>query len=167
MYRRITWLLVIAPMLASGMDGSADSSFFKNAAEGGIAEVNAGKLAQEKGSSRAVRDFGAMMVKDHSAANSKLQSVAAAQNVKLPTSPGVMLLASQKELQMLSGDSFDKAYIKDQLKAHEDTVALFQKEIASGGDAQAKDFATATLPTLQTHLTRIRQIAASAGVTAK
>jgi putative membrane protein len=166
MYRVIAWLFVSAPLLAFGMDTNVDSSFFKNAAAGGIAEVDAGKLAQQKGASPAVKEFGAMMVKDHSAANAKLQSIAAAQVVKLPTSASVMQMASQKELQMMSGDSFDKSYIKDQIKAHKDTVELFNKEIASGKDQQAKDFASSTLPTVQAHLVRIKQIAAAAGVAA-
>jgi putative membrane protein len=128
-YRRIAWLLGSAPMLAFGTDGSVDDSFFKDAAAGGSAEVDAGKLAQDKANSRAVKDFGA-----------------------------------QKELQMMSRDSFDKSYITDQIKAHEDTMDLFKKEIDTGKDQQAKDFASATVPTVQTHLAEIKQIAASAGI---
>ena len=155
-------LLLAVPVLA--FSSSKDESFYKNAAEGGMAEVDAGRLAQEKGSSQAVKNFAAMMVKDHSAANQKLQSVAASQDVKLPTSPSLVQQAKAKELKMKSGDSFDKAYIKDQIKAHEDTVALFQKEIDSGKDASAQQFASATLPTVQAHLNKINQIAAAAGV---
>jgi putative membrane protein len=155
-------LLLAVPALA--FSSSKDESFYKNAAEGGMAEVNAGKLAQEKGATQSVKDFGAMMVKDHSAANQKLQSLAAAQDVKLPSSPSLMQQATAKELKMKSGDSFDKSYIKDQIKAHEDTVALFQKEIDSGKDAAAQQFASATLPTVQMHLTKINQIAAAAGI---
>jgi putative membrane protein len=157
-------LLLAVPLMASGMDSNKDESFFKNAAEGGMAEVNTGKLAQEKGASHSVKEFGAMMVKDHSAANEKLKSLAAAQDVKLPSSPSLSQQASGKELQMKSGDSFDKSYIKDQIKAHEDTVALFEKEISSGKNAAAKQFASATLPTIQAHLTKINQIAAAAGI---
>jgi putative membrane protein len=163
MYRRIVWLIVGVPMVAFGIDGNVDSSFFKNAAEGGIAEVDAGKLAQEKGGSPAVREFGAMMVKDHSAANAKLQGIAVAQGVKLPTSVNVMQMASQKELQLISGDSFDKSYVKDQIKA---PMELFKKEIATGKDHQARDFAASTLPTVQAHLAKIKQIATTAGIAA-
>jgi putative membrane protein len=164
MYRRFAGLLVSLPLMAFGADVAVDSSFFTNAAEGGMAEVDAGKLAQQKAGNPDLKDFGAMMVKDHSAANAKLQAIAASQNVKLPSSASVMQMASKKELQMMSGDSFDKAYIKDQVKAHEDTMELFKKEIATGKDPQARDFATATLPTVQAHLAKIKQIAASAGV---
>ena len=64
------WLMMAAPVLAFA--ANMDESFFKNAAEGGMAEVNAGQLAQTKGASQSVKDFGAMMVKDHTAANQKL-----------------------------------------------------------------------------------------------
>jgi putative membrane protein len=157
-------LLMSAPILAMATDGNLDESFFKNAAEAGMAEVKAGQLAQDKGSSAAVKDFGAMMVKDHSAANTKLESIAAAQNIKLPMSASTMQKAAYKELQMHSGESFDKAYIKSQIKGHEDAVALFQKEISTGKNQQAKDFAAATLPTIQEHLSKIKQIAQSSGV---
>jgi putative membrane protein len=158
------WLMMAAPVLAFAASGDLDKSFFKDAAEGGMAEVNAGKLAQIKGASQSVKDFGAMMVKDHSAANEKLASIAAAQGIKLPHIAGIMQQAEGKELKMKSGDSFDKSYIKGQIKAHQDTVELFQKEIDSGKNAQAQQFASATLPTVQAHLTRINQIAAAAGI---
>lgn len=167
MKRVAVCLLLSLPILAFGADGSVDSSFFKHAAEGGIAEVDAGNLAQQKGNSQAVKDFGAMMVKDHTAANSKLESVASAQSVKLPTSASVMQMSEKAKLDVLSGDTFDKSYIKGQIKAHEQTVALFKKEIATGTDQEAKDFASATLPTVRAHLTKIKQIAADAGVAVK
>src|ERR1035437_7234370 len=72
----VALMMLVVPVLAFSMDNK-DESFFKNAAEGGMAEVNDGKLAQDKGASQAVKDFGAMMVKDHSAANEKLTSLAA------------------------------------------------------------------------------------------
>ncbi len=158
------WVMMAVPVLAFAASGDLDESFFKNAAEGGIAEVDAGKLAQTKGTSQAVKDFGAMMVKDHSAANQKLAAIAAAQGVKLPHTAGLMQQAEGKELKMKSGDSFDKSYIKGQIKAHQETVELFQKEIASGKNAQAQQFASATLPTVQAHLAKINQIAGAAGI---
>lgn len=166
MLRLATCLLALAPVAAWSAD-SPDSSFFKQVAEAGISEVDAGTLAQTKGSSQAVKDFGAMMVKDHSAANDKLKSLAASENVSLPTSASAMQMASKAKLEMLSGDSFDKAYIKNQVAGHEKTVALLRKEIASGKDPQAQSFATEVLPTVQAHLKKIRQIAAEAGVQAK
>jgi putative membrane protein len=65
---------------------------------------------------------------------------------------------------VLSGGVFDKSYIKSQVKAHQATIALFKKEIASGEDSDARAFASATLPTLRTHLKKINSIATDAGV---
>jgi putative membrane protein len=159
--------ILAMPMIALAADKSPDADFFKHAAEAGIAEVEAGQLAEQKGSSQAVKDFGAMMVKDHTAANDKLKSIAASENVDLPGKPGVKDMAAKAKLEVLSGDAFDKAYIKNQVGAHQQAVALFRKEAASGQDAQAKAFATATLPTLKSHLKKIDEIAAEAGVTTK
>ncbi len=166
MLRPIAYLLVAAPMAAWSAD-NPDSSFFKQVAEAGISEVDAGQLAQSKGSSAAVKDFGAMMVKDHSAANDKLKSIAAGENVSLPSSASAMQMAAKAKLEVLSGDSFDKAYIKNQVSGHEKTVALLKKEITSGQDAKAQAFAREILPTVQSHLKKIRQIATEAGVSAK
>lgn len=155
-----------APMLAFA-DSHPDASFYKNAAEGGLFEVDAGNLAESKGSSQAVKDFGAMMVKDHTAANEKLKSIADSKGISLPTSASVGQIAAKGKLDVLSGDTFDKSYIRGQIKAHRETIALFNKEIASGQDAEAKAFAKATLPTLKTHLKAIDTVAAGAGVSTK
>lgn len=154
------------PMLTLGAD-NPDESFYKSAAEGGLAEVSAGKLAESKASNPSLKDFGGMMVKDHSTADQKLWSVAAEKGVKMPTTPSVEEIASGDRLKLLSGDSFDKAYIKNQIEAHRDTVALFKKEIASGRDKDARQFAQATLPAVQAHLEHIMKIASAAGVTAE
>jgi putative membrane protein len=159
--------LLLATTPLTVLAASPDASFFKHAAEGGLFEVDAGNLATTKGNSQAVKDFGAMMVKDHSAANDKLKSIAAGEGVDLPTSPSVAQMATKTKLDVLSGDTFDKSYIKSQVKAHRETIALFKKEIATGQDPDAKAFATSTLPTLRSHMKAITQIAADAGVSTK
>jgi putative membrane protein len=159
-------LMLILPMAAFAAS-NPDGSFYKHAAEGGIAEVDAGRLAQDKGNSQQVKDFGAMMVKDHSAANEKLQALAASKNITLPTTPSVTQMASKAKLDVLSGDAFDKSYVKGQVVAHRQTIALFRKEISSGQDSDAKAFAAATLPTVKAHLKAITAIAADMGIKTK
>jgi putative membrane protein len=161
----LTLLVLMAPLVAIGADSNPDATFYKKAAEGGIAEVAAGNLAQQKGNSQAVKDFGAMMVKDHSAANDKLQALAASKAIDLPTSASIGEMATKAKLDVLSGDTFDKSYIKWQIKDHRGAIALFNKEIASGQDPDAKAFAGATLPTLRMHLKKINALAADAGAT--
>jgi putative membrane protein len=152
------------PLAASAADSTPDESFYKKAAEGGLAEVELGKLAQEKSSNASVKEFGGMMVMDHSAANEKLKAIAASKKVKLPTTPSVAQMATKTKLQLLSGNTFDESYIKGMIQDHEEDIKEFQKEATSGQDPEAKAYAAATLPTLQTHLKRIQHVAASAGV---
>jgi len=156
-------LLMLVP-LAAFAASNPDASFYKNAAQGGIAEVAAGHRAQDKGNSQPVKDFGAMMVKDHSAANEKLQSLAASKSITLPTRSSIGQMAAKAKLDVLSGDTFDKSYVKGQVSAHRQTIALFRKEISSGQDAEAKAFATETLPTVRAHLKAITAIATDMGI---
>jgi putative membrane protein len=156
-------LLGTLPLAAWAAD-NPDESFYKKAAEAGMAEVQTGQMAQEKATNPAVKEFAAMMVKDHTEANKKLTKIAMAKNVDLPKGPGMMNTAKEKKADMKSGDSFDKEYIQQQIKAHEDTAELLQKEIDSGKDPEAQAFAKETLPKVQAHLAKINKIAASAGV---
>ena len=166
MKRVLALLMLTTPMIVLAAS-NPDASFYKHAAEGGISEVDAGTLAQDKGSDQKVKDFGAMMVKDHSAANEKLKALAAAKNLELPTSASMGQMATKAKLEVLTGKTFDKSYIKGQIKAHRETIVLFKKEIASGQDDDAKTFATATLPTLKAHLKAIVAIAGAEGVSTK
>jgi putative membrane protein len=162
---KIAFTGITALLLASAaVAGSPDSSFYKNAAEGGMSEVELGQLAQQKAANSSVKDFGAMMVKDHSAANDKLKALAASKQVSLPDSPSMMQKASKTKLNMMSGESFDKSYVKGMIDDHKQDIKEFQKEASEGKDPDARAFASATLPTLQMHLEKIQAIAAAAGI---
>lgn len=155
--KKLAALIVLALAGSSlAMAASSDRAFYLKAAAGGMAEVEAGKLAQEKGSTEAVKNFGAKMVEDHAAANEKLMALAESKKIKLPKEPDAKHKAMQKKLSAKSGAAFDKAYIKAQISDHEATVALFEREIASGKDAEAKAFASETLPVVKAHLTMLQ-----------
>lgn len=156
-------VLLLVPVLAWGADTTPDASFYKHIAEGGIAEVDAGNLAEEKATDPKVKDFAGMMVKDHTAANDKLKALADSKGIKLPTSASVAQMATEAKLKVLSGQTFDDSYIKGQVKAHQQTIALLKKEIASGQDADAKSFAQSILPTVRSHLKAANALAAAQG----
>jgi putative membrane protein len=157
--------LAFAPLAFAADD--PDASFYKQAAEGGLFEVDTGNQAAKTSNNQQIKDFGTMLATDHSAANDKLQALAATKNISLPTSASVGQMAQKAKLDVLTGDTYDKSFIKTQIKAHRQTIALFKKEIATGQDPDAKAFATATLPTLRKHLKAAQSIAASAGYTTK
>jgi putative membrane protein len=137
---------------------SGDENFAKKAAEGGMAEVKLGQLAEEKGSSPAVKNFGRRMVQDHSKANNELKDVTSKENIPLPNEIDKSDQATYDRLSKLSGDAFDRAYARDMVKDHSKDVSEFQKEAKNGKDESIKNFAAQTLPTLQNHLDQARQM---------
>jgi putative membrane protein len=165
MKRLLIGSLFVLPLAALAASGP-DATFYRHAAEGGISEVQLANLALKKSEDPAVKEFAAKMVKDHSKANEKLRSVAASKNMKLPSKASVAEMATKAKLEVLSGSSFDKSYIKTMVMDHEEDVAEFRKEADSGADPDAKAFASSTLPTLKEHLSMIRSIADKSGVSA-
>lgn len=157
--KKLTALLFISLAASSlAIASSPDRGFYVKAAAGGMAEVETGKLAQQKGSSEAVRSFGAKMVADHTAANEKLMALAASKQVKLPKGMDFKHKIMHKSLGTKSGADFDKAYIKGQIADHKATIELFEREIASGKDADAKAFATTSLPVVKSHLAMLQTV---------
>lgn len=165
--KKITSALVaLIPLAAVAAGSNPDARFYKDAAEGDMAEVQMGQLAQEKSANASVREFGSMMVADHTAAKEKLKALAASKSIDLPTSPSVAQMATKTKLELLSGRTFDKSYIKGMIEDHQEDIAMFKQEAKSGMDPEAKALAAATLPTLQAHLKKILSIAAGAGLKA-
>lgn len=144
--------------MQSNMKNMSDEMFAKEAARGGIAEVKLGQLAQDKGQSDAVKDFGKRMVTDHSKANDQLQSAASQMDLQLPTQPSRMDQERYMKLSKLSGKAFDRAYAREMLKDHEKDVAAFRHEAKYGKNQDIKNFASLTLPTLEEHLKQARQM---------
>ena len=136
----------------------SDTQFAKKAAQGAIAEVQLGQLAQEKGTSDSVKKFGQRMVEDHTKGGDKLKRAAAQENITLPDAISAKDKATYDELSRLSGAAFDRAYARDMVKDHEEDIADFNKEANGGKNAAIKDFATQTLPTLQDHLKEAREM---------
>jgi putative membrane protein len=138
---------------------NADTMFMKKAAEGGMAEVELGQLAAQKASSDDVKKFGQRMVDDHTKANEQLKQVAAQQHMSLPQEPNAKDKATKARLEKLSGDEFDKAYMKDMVKDHKKDVSEFEHASKSAKDPAVKSFAEQTLPTLKEHLKEAQRIA--------
>lgn len=148
-------------MSAGSSNGSvspSDKKFVREAAQGGMAEVELGKLATEKASSPEVKKFGQRMVDDHSKANDQLKEVASSQGIMLPSKLSAKDEMTKERLSKLSGEQFDKAYMSDMVKDHTQDVADFQQEATSASDPAVKEFAEKTLPVLKSHLREAKQI---------
>jgi putative membrane protein len=98
------------------------------------------------------------MVDDHSKANDQLKQIAGKSNLEVPAALDSKHQSRVDKLAKLSGPEFDKAYVKDQLKDHERDVDDFKSEAQNGSDANVKQFAMETLPTLQQHLSAVKDL---------
>lgn len=151
--------LLLGASVSLSAYAASSNSFVTNASEAGVAEVEAGKLALEKSQSADIKNFANMMVKDHTMANEQLTGLAKKLDLKVEDDAALMDKA-KKEILELRDASFDKAYVKNQVKAHEKTVALFTKESQSSDNAELKAWATAMLPKLEDHLKAVKALQA-------
>jgi putative membrane protein len=103
-----------------------------------------------------VKEYGAMLVREHSEANSKAQAVAKKINLDPPTGADIGHQATYLKLKVLSGDTFDSSFIRGMVKDHEKDVAEFTKQSAKK-DA-AGQHAKEILPKLQAHLSEAKAI---------
>ena len=135
-----------------------DTKFAVNAADGGMLEVQLGKLAQTNGSAQVVKDFGKQMVDDHSKANEELIATAKSKNITLPTTLSEDKQKMYDDLAKKKGHDFDKAYMDMMVDDHKKDVSKFEDATKNLKDADLKAFAVKTLPVLKTHLDAINKI---------
>lgn len=136
----------------STASGSEDIEFMMDAAHGGLAEVELGKLAAERAQSEDVKKFAQRMVDDHSKANEQLKQIAESKGIKLPTEVDAKDKALMQRLEKLQGAAFDRSYMNAMVTDHVKDVSEFKREASAGRDPQVKSFAESTLPTLEEHL---------------
>lgn len=135
-----------------------DMQFVQNAAADGMAEVELGQMATDKATDEEVKAFGEQMVEDHGKANDQLEQIAEQKDIELPSEMSVEAKEVEERLDALSEAEFDRAYVQQMVADHEKAVELFRNQAESGQDPELKQFAGQTLPILQQHLERARQI---------
>jgi putative membrane protein len=149
----------VAQSPANSKPSLADQKFLKEAASGGVAEIELGRLAASKASSPEVKAFAQHMVDDHGKANEQLKAAVAPQGITLPSEMPSEAKKSYEKLSKLSGAEFDRAYIQDMVRDHRKDVKLFEDQAKNGKDPTLKQFAQATLPTLKEHLQQVERLA--------
>lgn len=140
--------LAAAPALAA----SPDAQFAMNAAQGGLAEVQGARLAEQKSKNATVLAFARRMVADHTPNNAKLAAIMRSEGLAVPTTVDPNSAKLMTRLQGLSGRAFGRAYLAAQVKAHQQMQILLQSEINGGKDPKLVAYAKATLPTIGMHL---------------
>ena len=150
-------LLTWGPALAQ-----SDGAFVKSAIQTNLAEIQLGQLAQEKGSSDAVKAYGQQLVDDHSKANEEAVKLASAAGVTPPEQPSPEDKKVHDELSALSGEAFDQAFARHMVQGHQKAIEMFTDK-ADDEKTEVTSFAEKNLPVLQHHLEEAKTLPGASG----
>jgi putative membrane protein len=147
--------LLVSPASAATPVFMADKDFILAAAQGGMTEVKLGELAAQNGTRADVKEFGQIMVKDHSAINDDLKALAAKEGVTLPDSLDAKHQGMLDKLAALTGSAFDDAYVAAMIKGHKNDAKAFKAESSATQDADIKSFLDKSIPVVESHLQHV------------
>jgi len=158
----LTGAFAFALSMVAGSAMAADTidadDFVEDASAAGVAEIETAKLALEKSTAADVKAFAQSIIKDHTAANRELATIASKKKLKVATEAELLNKAKAAVLKQREGESFNAAYANNQVSAHKDAIELFKKASVSP-DAELASFAVATLPKLEHHLHVAQELA--------
>lgn len=147
-----------APSTTNVVTDEKSADFLKKVTNSGMAEVQLAKLAQQKATIDAVKNFAAMLERDHTAVNDQVKNLAGQRNVTLPASPSDDKQKMYTDMEKMTGKAFDKEYISMMVKSHNDGISLFEDTKSNASDVDVKNFADKTLPALKMHLDSAKAI---------
>jgi len=130
----------------------ADEEFAVKLAGAGMEEIELGKLAEEKGQLKEVKEFGKHMVHQHTQVGEELKELAKRKNITLPDSLSADAKAKKEELMKLKGREFDQKYMAAMVDGHKMVLSEVEKEATDAKDADLKAFAEKTAPVIKEHL---------------
>ena len=144
-----------------------DEAFLKKVSGINLAEIELGMLAQKKGSNDAIRQFGKLMVSDHSNAETATKQLASNLNVMIPEKPGKDVADIDDQLSLMEGAQFDEDYVRHMVAGHNGAVAMIENEIEHGRNPKIVEFAEKILPTVQDHLCIGENVVGKMGMSGK
>lgn len=139
-----------------------DRAFLVGAHQSNLAEIAAGRVAQQKATTEVVRRHGQIFIRDHTRLDANLRQVAQRLGVRLPDAPSPAQQAALASVSAKSGAAFDRAWLQQQLASHRASKALGQRELAQGADPTVKALASASAPVIQMHLSMLEQATGTA-----
>lgn len=138
----------------------ADEKFVKQTGQSGMDEVKLATLGTQKAERTDVKDLATMLVADHTKVNEELSAFASSKGVELSAIVSADASDIFKALEKQSGKDFDKDFLDHMLKSHKKSVAAFEDMEKDAADADLKSWVSKTLPTLRTHLDKIKELKA-------
>jgi len=142
----------------SSVQLAEESKFLQEAIRGNTAEVKMGELAKERAQSKDVRDYGQMLIDDHSKGNKKATEIARRMNISAPTEESAEQKQERDAMAKLSGSEFDTTFLSHMVQDHQEDIAKYTAQAQNGDSSKITDFANDSLPTLKEHLSKAQSI---------
>lgn len=145
-------MLLGAGIAVAAQSSDADKAFVAKVSQGGMYEVELGKVAEEKGATQDIKDQGNTEAHDHELVGDHLKAAAKDAGIELPSELNAEFKARLAKISALSGKAFDEAYVADMKKIHAADGAAFLQETKGGSNAALKSFAAETYNIVQRHI---------------
>ena len=139
------------PGVSAASASDADRAFVAKVSQGGLYEVEAGRVAASKGASPVVKDFGVLETHDHEGVNAELKRIAGMTGVTITPGLNAEFTARLNKLKAVPAGPFDAYYVEDMKGIHTKDEGLFVQE-AQGGSAAYQEFAHGTAVLVKAHL---------------
>jgi putative membrane protein len=146
-----------ALFLATAAAAAPPALFLTKAIQGNFSEVTLGRIIQNRGASAEVRQFGAMLVSDHSKGLAQAQQIASRLRLRIPATLTPKARSEQHRLRGLGGRAFDREVRRYMIDDHREDITEFREQ-ARSGDRATSGYAAATVPVMQRHLAAARAI---------
>ncbi|GGS63253.1 DUF4142 domain-containing protein [Nonomuraea spiralis] len=146
-----------APSVQASHASARDRAYLRQAHRGNLAEIAAGKAALRRSHDKDVREIAWGLIRDHRKLDARLREVAQRLRVDLPDAPA----AEQRDdldavLARRSGHRFDRAWLRLQADAHEQTLTLIRRELRHGHSGSVRNLARDGAPVVRHHLDEVR-----------
>jgi putative membrane protein len=145
-------LAACAPLESPERAATRDAQLVRGIVQANLAEIAAGKLAVSKARTRALRQHGQRMVREHTVLQAEASELKSAQGVPLPTRPDAGQEAALKKLEAMSGESFERAYLEQNLKHHAEILQLLERTASRATDPALRAYAERAIPRVRQHL---------------
>lgn len=151
-------LLIQQPIDSSSLN-SQDLQFISQAGAANQAEIDEASLATSHSDNAAVQLFGQWMITDHIALGTALNDITQQLGIGTNVTFNQQQTQDIQNLGSAYGTSFDQLYTQNQVADHQQTLALFQQEVADGQNPTLKSLAQQAIPILDQHLAGAQQVA--------
>ncbi|MGN6314083.1 MAG: DUF4142 domain-containing protein [Rhodanobacteraceae bacterium] len=151
MFSAVLLAVFVVPHFAFAQASPQDRKWLQQAHQTNLAEIAAGKLAEQSAHAESVRMVGHTLATDHAEMDSSLQKVARQLHVKLPDAPNAQQKAIMESVKHQHGMKFDQMWAHDEADGHIQAIELTTFEVNHGSAPQVKQLAVQALPVLKKH----------------